>query len=335
MLRTISTISLTILLLIAAFSIELSLVHAQVENNQISLTLSPVRLPSDGKTYSNLYVQITGADGTPRISNSDTKIQLNSSSSAIASVPSEIIVPAGISYVSVPVKVSTQPGSTKLIAIASGYDSSSTELQTFDPYGATGPLKLEVSLAPPVLNPGAEPGILAVSLVDSVGMPVPASAPMTISITNSSQKAAQVPSEMVILKGSFMAQTEWAPLADGEFVIQAQANGVHSGNQTAKVLPEGSFLDKNNDRIKTPLTVLKAYLLSPAAISASSQQNAIVLQATDKDGNLGHSRARASGYHRLLQILFQSLLRSHRHATAARHILFKGFRLQAAQGKYR
>ena len=158
---------------------------------------------------------------------------------------------------------------------------------------------------------------------------------MTISITNSSQKAAQVPSEMVILKGSFMAQTEWAPLADGEFVIQAQANGVHSGNQTAKVLPEGSFLDKNNDRIKTPLTVLKAYLLSPAAISASSQQNAIVLQATDKDGNLGHSRARASGYHRLLQILFQSLLRSHRHATAARHILFKGFRLQAAQGKYR
>lgn len=281
------TFFLSVFILAGSFLPQLTAVRAQAENNQISLTLAPVKLPSDGRTYSNLYVQITGPNGTPRISKSDIAIQLNSSNSVVATVPSEITIPAGSTFTSVPVKVSSQPGSTKIIAIAGGYDSSSTELQTFDTYGATHPLKLEVSLIPPVLNPGSDPGIMVVRLVDSAGQPVPAASPMTISITNSSQTAAQVPSEVVIPTGSFMAQAEWKPLADGEFVVQAQASGVHSGNQAAKVLPEGSFLDKNNDRIKTPLTSLKAYLLSTGAIPSAGQQNAVVLQAVDRNGNPG------------------------------------------------
>lgn len=266
------------LLVIGIAAIAVMSVHGiearQLQQGRLSLSLAPSALPADGKTYSNLFVQLLSEDLTPRHENDPVRVFLSSSDSHVASVPDEVIVPVGSSYVQVPVSVLYSPGQSVISALASGYENSDVEISTANPLGAEPPLLLSVTALPPTLRPGDE-GIVTVAITDRNGVPYLVPHDVHVVITSSDTSGVEVPQRLVIPASGHIGKTSWKALDAGNVDVLAQADTFESGvAQVNVVAPE---------EIGTPVSV-EAYPMASSMPASPSEGEMVVLQALDSDG---------------------------------------------------
>lgn len=150
---------------------------------QISIKDVPVNLPADGGSYFALSIMLLDKNGSPAISPTDVPVQLASSRPDVVSVNSTVTIPAGQTYIIVPVKTTVSPGSSNITASATGYSPSSTIVTTVSP----APSRLALFVAPTQsIVPSYGPTFfLSVQLQDSAGNPARARVETSIFVVSS------------------------------------------------------------------------------------------------------------------------------------------------------
>ena len=249
--------------------------QSQEGQGNLSVTLAPSALLADGETHEVLYVQLVGPDGSPRRATAPVRVFLASAGPEIATLPAEVTVEAGSSYVSVPLSVTLKPGAVHLSAVANGYEGDEIELQTFSRLGAKPPFTLDVSLLPPTIYPGSS-GILAVSIVDGNGIPYLVPRDIEVVLTSSAPESIEVPRSLVIHRGDYSMIMEWTARKSGDVNISAQAQSTEAGDAWVSITSQ-------TDRGE-PVRI-KAYPLLPSLPATGYERNAVMLQAFDERQN--------------------------------------------------
>jgi hypothetical protein len=144
---------------------------------------SPGALPTDGKSYKVLEVDLQSSSGTPAISSSDTIIQLTSDKSDVVSVPGLVTVPAGRISALANVTTSSLTDTATITATAAGLLPATVQVQTLIP----APSKLQAYLAPPssAYTTNGNYPILVVQLQDNSGNPARARQTTNMIVTSS------------------------------------------------------------------------------------------------------------------------------------------------------
>ena len=189
----------------------------------------PSTLPADGGEYSALEVTLESATGIPAVAPVDTQVQLASSGTAIVTVNSTVVIPAGQSYVLTPVTTTMSPGTANVTAASSGFESSSTGFTTASP----APSQLGFYAAPAngiqPLGKGDD-AIVAVQLQDSGSSPAQARQDTQVVVTSSNSSVIATPIHFDILSGSDYAWAMVNTSAPGSTVLTASTSGLASAS---------------------------------------------------------------------------------------------------------
>jgi hypothetical protein len=196
-------------------------------NNPNQLEVSaPADLPADGGTYDVLTISLTSNGTTPAVSRSGTSVLLTSSRPDLVSidVSGSVLVPAGRSFVTVPITTSASSGTAFITASSPNFVSSTVQVNTV----SIPPTKLGVYLSDPraLVSPVSDALNMVVQLQDSQGVPADARTSATVIVSFSNTTLSETPMTLTIPKGADLAYAT-VPLAEGtEGVFTAISNGL-------------------------------------------------------------------------------------------------------------
>ena len=94
----------------------------EFENIFLRLEFSPSVVETGTAQHSIGYVQVVDSEGSPVLAPEDFVIELASSDSSIASVPSEVIIPVNMDYVNFPISVTDREGVADIVASFQGQE---------------------------------------------------------------------------------------------------------------------------------------------------------------------------------------------------------------------
>ncbi len=258
----------------------------------LKIFANPNPVLADDSQYANaVVIELVGANSQPAVaSGSGYNISLASSSSAIGSVPSSIVIPAGQSYTVSYFQSTYASGSTTVTASATNLLPASVSMSTYGPvpyqislsvYGSSASSGSSSVSSPSTELPadGGNYPALAVDLLDSSGAPAIAPDNIVIQLVSSQTNVLSVEQTVTIPQGSIgvlvPVQTSTLP---GGANITASSPGLNSG--TLLVTTE----------IPAP-TKLQVYL-APSSVLQPETGNFPVLyvQLQDAAGNPASAR---------------------------------------------
>ncbi|MDA4115549.1 MAG: Ig-like domain-containing protein [Thaumarchaeota archaeon] len=189
----------------------------------------PSTLPADGGQYSALEVTLESADGVPAVAPVDIPVQLTSSSTAIATVNSTVVIAAGESYVLAPVTTTISPGTANISATSSGFEPSSAGFTTASP--APSQLGFYAAPASGIQSLGTgDDAIVAVQLQDSGSSPALARQDTQVTVTSSNSSVIANPINFDIEPGMDYAWAMVNTSAPGSTVLTASTSGLASAS---------------------------------------------------------------------------------------------------------
>jgi hypothetical protein len=222
------------------------------------LTALPPHLPTSASgqsAFSALAVSMTDLKGNILVATNDTIVYLSSSQTAVLSVPSTVIIRAGMQYALAPVTTTATPGSSVVTAVAPGFESDSA---TFTTSIATGyPTQLRVYPLPGFFTSGAaSSGTYVVTVVDGAGLPARAIQATPLTVTSSDTSVLTVSGASIPLNGTVSYGTMTASGTAGSAAITVSASGLVS--YTALVSVADQKGTPNVLAVNSPPTALPA-----------------------------------------------------------------------------
>ena len=177
-------------------------------NNPTQLEVSaPSNLPADGNRYDVLTVSLAGNGSNPATSTTGTSVILTSSRPDLVTIDASgpILIPAGQSFVTVPITTSVSSGTTYITASSSNFVSSTVQVNTV----SVPPTQLGVYLSDPqaLVSPVANSLSMVVQLQDSQGVPADTRTGASVIVSFSSTTLSQTIVTLNITKGSDLAYT--------------------------------------------------------------------------------------------------------------------------------
>jgi len=240
----------------------------------LTLTIAPPVLLADEAVHYAVYVQLLGADGTPRLASEMVQVFLVSSNPLVARVPEAVTIAAGTSYVSALVTTSRVPGNTTITAVSPGGAPAAAELTTMSAVEATSPLRITLHAAPGTMVPGGQPpGRLSVVLLDTAGRLVPAIDDLEVVLSSSNPTAVEVDDRVTVPKGSHFAVIDLLPLNVGTATLSGLSSGFISESIQVRVEKPGESA-----------STLTLQVSPPFLSSAVGENPVVIIQATDNDG---------------------------------------------------
>lgn len=241
---------------------------------RLSLIIAPTVLPATETVHSVAYIQLQGADGAPVLASQNTEISLSSSNRAVVNAPEVVNIPAGRSYVSIPLTTSSVPGSATITAIAPELNPVTATLVTFSPLGAEPPLRLALYASPLKMLAGSRPpGRLNVVLLGSNGRLAPSSKNLDIVLTSSNPAVVRPDGRITIPKGSTFATIDLEPGVVGIATISAASSGYISESTQVQVVNPSQSAE-----------ALILHQSPPILPSGTGRHPGIVIQAVDASG---------------------------------------------------
>jgi hypothetical protein len=170
MLKKITTLTITILVLTSAFLIfnENTSVASTSDPAKLNILTGPPSVLADNNTYNCIFVQLQDSSGQPARALQDTTISLSSSLTNIGTVDLSIVISKGSTYASANFNTTFSPGTTVISASATGYATVLSSITTIGPI----PSAISVYGFPSTLPAdGNSYDAIMVQLQDSSGSP--------------------------------------------------------------------------------------------------------------------------------------------------------------------
>ena len=172
---------------------------------------------------------LEGETGAPAVAAADVPVQLTSSSTAIATVNSTVIIGAGQSFTLAEVTTTISPGVANITAISPGFASASGGFVTARP----APSQLGFYAAPASaiqsLGPDGDT-VVAVQLQDSASSPARANQDTQVVVTSSNGSVMAKPIQLEIPAGADYAWAYVKTSQPGATVLTASASGLAPAN---------------------------------------------------------------------------------------------------------
>jgi len=203
----------------------------------LSLSITPPRLPADGKTYGSIVVFIQDKSGNPSLALNDTTVLLTSSVESVGSVSSRVVIRAGHCYAIANFTTTTTPGVSVITASATGLQSFSATVQTVTPSGF--PTRLQVFPVPnTVLARPNSTGTLLIVIEDDTGLPARAVGDVDVTISSSNTAVIGIPQRTLTVKsGEFMELSSYtSTFITGSSFVTVSASGFVSGSAIINVV---------------------------------------------------------------------------------------------------
>jgi len=226
------------LLLLATLFIIVSTANrvvAQTQSPLIVVNPTPEIINADGKSHQIIVIQLQTDKGEPYIAPRDTPIYITSSNTNIGTIDEFVAIPEGKSYAKATFTTSKTPGVTIITASSPGYETGSEYLQVSkSPTNARLVVYATPSSQPAV---SGEKGKVIVQIVDDLGEPYTAFEDIAVTLTSSNHSVCTVTQNLVIVKGTNYAVSEFTVSGDvpGEATITAQAQGYYPGSAKVEV----------------------------------------------------------------------------------------------------
>jgi len=208
----------------------------------LSLTITPQRLPADGKSYAAVVVGLLDNSGKPSIAMNSTTVYLTSSEANVGSVQASAVILPGRGYVIANFTTTVTPGTTILTASATGLTAANADIQTKTPSGFATSLKLTPVPNSVLSRPGGT-GSLVVQLQDETGLPAKAAFSTNVTISSSNNAYVQ-PSEksVIVPAGDDMAVVNYTiGYTIGSAFVTASASGFNSGTAQVGIIGSPPF----------------------------------------------------------------------------------------------
>jgi hypothetical protein len=177
---------------------------------------------------------LEGENGAPAVAPVDVPIRFTSSSTAIATVNSTVVIGAGKSYVLAEVTTTITPGNANITATSSGFPSASTGFVTARP----APSQLGFYAAPASaiqsLGQGGDT-VVAVQLQDSASSPARAHQDTPVVVTSSNGSVMAKPIQLDIPAGADYAWAYVKASQPGATVLTASTSGLAPANANLSV----------------------------------------------------------------------------------------------------
>lgn len=207
----------------------------------LQLVIAPQPILANNRTTTALFVYLLG-NGAPSIAVSDINVILSTQNPSIASIPTNVTIPAGQSLASISVKSSFFVGSSQITASAQNLLPASP--QTITAYG-NAPSALVATALPQILpaNAGTYPSLL-ITLQSQSGLPANAPTPIAVAIRSSNPSVIPINTTITINTGQSAVivpvSTTYTP---GTASITVTASGFASSTtQFSTFLPGASQL---------------------------------------------------------------------------------------------
>ncbi len=233
MIKKITTITIALLILMAAFLISDQYTSSASPSgpSKLSIYVSPNSVLADNKTYNCIFVQLQDSSGLPARALQNTAISLSSSLTNIGTVDPLIIILNGTSYALASFNTTFSPGTTTISASATGYPTVQASVTTIGPI----PYALAVYGFPSTLPAdNSSYNAIMVQLQDSSG--IPAKAPkngIPVTLFSSNTNVGTVNTSITIPEGqTYAIATFNTTTTNGQATITAVASGYTTGGTT-------------------------------------------------------------------------------------------------------
>ncbi|MBI4258207.1 MAG: hypothetical protein HY619_04555 [Thaumarchaeota archaeon] len=229
-----SVITLILLLSIASYQTTPRVEAA--DDNRLSITLAPPRVPADNNTYDVVIVELQNRSGFPTPASEDVRVILTSSKIEVGLVEQFITINEGSTFAIAKFSSTITPGQTNITAISTGYIPASKIMVTVEPSGT--PTILSVALGPSKIAPQAGgTGTVTVQLLDATGMPARAEVDIRVTMSSSSTRVGTVdPSLIISAESTFGIARFHTGFAVGETTIAASSSGYSTGSAILNVV---------------------------------------------------------------------------------------------------
>ncbi len=200
----------------------------------VQVSASPNKLPSNGKSYTALSVQLQNASGSPAVASASVSVLLTSSSPAVAYVTPVVTIPKGSSSINTTIQTTALAGSTVITAAASNYSSTQTTINTIEP----SPSQVVVYISPSnsILTPTGYDSLLVAQLQDGAGNPSNTTHPVQVIVTSSGSSILSQPVQMSIPEGGDYNYTLVSFQSPGTATLTASAQGLQSSQTQVTVI---------------------------------------------------------------------------------------------------
>jgi hypothetical protein len=203
----------------------------------VSLSVIPGTLPADGGTYPALVVSLVDSAGAPTFSLSGVQVFLSTTNASIATVPTEVTVPAGHAFLQVGVTTSGSAGVAVIGAASPGVASSTATVTTARPSSAPVSFALDLAPARTVVPLAGEEEAFAVQLLNSRGGPALASRATSVVITASNGTLLPGTVNSTIPAGGDVVYGGIGATPSGSAVLTALSPQLGTGTADLVVLP--------------------------------------------------------------------------------------------------
>lgn len=189
--------------------------------SKLAVYCAPSSLPSDGKGYNAIIVQLQDSQGMPaKDPEGDVEVSLFSSKPYVGTVDSKLIIPYGKTYAVATFYSTLSAGSTYITAQTAGYTSAQTKVTTYliDEYA----LKVNVLSYPEEVNSGEKVTVKAYVTYDNI------SPALNVTVKFSSDSKGSFSSVIDEKNGSYVA-TFTTPSVTSRTIITIFANASKTG----------------------------------------------------------------------------------------------------------
>lgn len=208
----------------------------------LSLTPLPPKLPtssSGASSFPALVVSIKDAQGNPLISPNATTVYLSSSESAVLSVQSTVVIPAGAQYAIADVTTTATPGNSTVTAVSPGFNSASANFQTSIARGY--PTQLRVFPLPGGFPAGVQSvATYAVIVLDAAGLPARTVQSTPVNVTSSDTSILTVAGTRVPVNETVGYGSMTAVGKAGSAALTASASGLVTSTAAVSVTSDST-----------------------------------------------------------------------------------------------
>jgi hypothetical protein len=241
---------------------------------KLKIYIGPNKVPADNSIHECIFVQLQDSNGRPARALEDTIISLSSSLTSVGTVDPTITIQMGETFAVAKFDSTFTPGSTTIVATASGFATVQATMTTIAPV----PNKLALYGFPPVIPADGSPyEALVVQLQDSSGNP--AKAPLggvAVTLFSSDEEVATAATSVRIDEGQTHTLANLTGISPGGAIITAMASGYISATTTITI---------QMPMTNTPARI-QLYSAPPKIIADNTEHPQIVVQLLDGTGKI-------------------------------------------------
>ncbi len=278
----------------------------------LQMSSGQISLPADGKTYSLLTVSLTDNASDPVVTNTPVEVYLTSSRTDIATTPAEVTIPAGQSFVVVPVTTSPAPGIAIITATATNFFTASATVDTVSIPPAQ--LGVYISDSHALVAVSAKELRMVVQLQDSSGLPAVARTPVDVLVSFSNSTLMQAPISLTIPKGADLVYDTIPLSAATTGTFTAISNGLAAASAAFSASPLSVIATLNPSASSVTLGGVTTLTFSLRA--QGNPVSGAQVAWTSKDGTFSHNNSTTSAVG-VATVTFDPTLTGYAYVTAS------------------